>query len=166
MESGSVWCGGPPDDFAPHAGYWPCTAACPRPLVPESLQAVDERRRFLCSRSSSPDGGRRTTPPRTRWRPARKRLPARRSLPVSTARPSPDSRRPHTIGNVSMFLTGEILGQLENWTSHRQLQHTRRVVERAQIEGSCSCMRGCGRKLSCIGMRGCGRKRKGVDENS
>jgi hypothetical protein len=51
-------------------------------------------------------------------------------------------------------------------TTVRQLQHTRRVVERAQIACSCSCMRACGRKLSCIGMRGCGRKRKGVDENS
>ena len=51
-------------------------------------------------------------------------------------------------------------------TTVRQLQHTRRVVERAQSACSCSCMRGHGRKLSCIGMRGCGRKRKGVDENS
>jgi hypothetical protein len=51
-------------------------------------------------------------------------------------------------------------------TTVRQLPHTRRVVERAQIACSCSCMRACGRKLSCIGMRGCGRKRKGVDENS
>ena len=51
-------------------------------------------------------------------------------------------------------------------TTVRQLPHTSRVVERAQIACSCSCMRGCGRKLSCIGMRGCGRKRKGVDENS
>ena len=51
-------------------------------------------------------------------------------------------------------------------TTVRQLPHTRRVVERAQSVCSCSCMRGCGRKLSCIGMRGCGRKRKGVDENS
>ena len=48
----------------------------------------------------------------------------------------------------------------------RQLPHTRRVVERAQIVCSCSCMRGCGRKLSCICMQGCGRKSKGVDENS
>ena len=51
-------------------------------------------------------------------------------------------------------------------TTVRQLPHTRQVVERAQSACSCSCMRGCGRKLSCIGMRGCGRKRKGVDENS
>jgi len=51
-------------------------------------------------------------------------------------------------------------------TTVRQLPHTRRVVQRAQSVCSCSCMRGCGRKLSCIGMRGCGRKRKGVDENS
>jgi hypothetical protein len=51
-------------------------------------------------------------------------------------------------------------------TTVRQLPHTSRVVERAQNACSCSCMRGCGRKLNCIGMRGCGRKRKGVDENS
>jgi hypothetical protein len=48
----------------------------------------------------------------------------------------------------------------------RQLPHTRRVVGRAQSACSCSCMRGCGRKLSCISLRGFGRKRKGVDENS